>query len=240
MRVFLAALAFALVGGAAQAATLLPVDLTDTARFESSRQLFGAEIKRDQNVQNSGGSGKDAFLRDGTDPNTSASFNVGWGVSGTSYAWSLGYDGNLATLTLGSATTSVNVSADGNWNAFSLYVRALDSDRFSSVTTSFSITKVNGSDLLAPLSVSATNGNTPGAFALDGLGAITSLQGTLAFSFTVKPGANGSPNSRVAVNFGAIEAVPVPTAVPVPAALPLLASVIGGLAFLSRRQRKAA
>lgn len=239
MRVFLAALAFALVGGTAQAATLLPVDLTDTARFESSRQLFGAEIKRDQNVQNSGGSGKDAFLRDGTDPNTPASFNVGWGVSGTSYAWSLGYDGNAATLMLGSTSTTLNV-ADGNWNAFSLYVRALDDARFSSVTTNFSITKVNGSDLLAPLSVSATNGNTPGTFALDGLGPISSLQGTLAFSFTLKPGANGSPNSRVAVNFGAIEAVPVPPAVPVPAALPLLASVIGGLAFLSRRQRKTA
>ncbi len=239
MKFFLAALAFALVGGTAQAATILPVNLSDTALFESSRQLFGVEIKRDQNVQNSGGSGKDAFLRDGTDTNTSASFNVGWGASGTSYAWSLGYDGTAATLMLGSTSTTLNV-ADGNWNAFSLYVRALDDARFSSVMTSFSITKVNGADLLAPLSLSATNGNTPGTYALDGLGPITSLQGTLAFSFTLKPGANGSPNSRVAVNFGAIEAVPVPPAVPVPAGLPLLASVIGGLAFLSRRQRRAA
>jgi hypothetical protein len=239
MKFFLAALAFALVGGTAQAATILPVNFSDTALFESSRQLFGVEIKRDQNVQNSGGSGKDAFLRDGTDTNTSASFNVGWGASGTSYAWSLGYDGTAATLMLGSTSTTLNV-ADGNWNAFSLYVRALDDARFSSVMTSFSITKVNGADLLAPLSLSATNGNTPGTYALDGLGPITSLQGTLAFSFTLKPGANGSPNSRVAVNFGAIEAVPVPPAVPVPAGLPLLASVIGGLAFLSRRQRRAA
>ena len=71
MKFFLAALAFALVGGTAQAATILPVNLSDTALFESSRQLFGVEIKRDQNVQNSGGSGKDAFLRDGTDTNTS-------------------------------------------------------------------------------------------------------------------------------------------------------------------------
>lgn len=239
MKFFLAALAFALVGGTAQAATILPVNLSDTALFESSRQLFGVEIKRDQNVQNSGGSGKDAFLRDGTDTNTSGSFNVGWGASGTSYAWSLGYDGTAATLMLGSTSTTLNV-VDGNWNAFSLYVRALDDARFLSVMTSFSITKVNGADLLAPLSLSATNGNTPGTYALDGLGPITSLQGTLAFSFTLKPGANGSPNSRVAVNFGAIEAVPVPPAVPVPAGLPLLASVIGGLAFLSLRQRRAA
>ncbi len=236
MKTFFAVVALLTMSTTAQSATLVPIDLTDATRIESARSLFGAEIKRDQNVNDNGARGNDAFLRDATSPSAS-SFNVGWGVSGTAYAWSIGYDGNIATLSLGSESKLVDVS-DGTWNALSLFVRASDDALFSTVTTLLSITKANGSDLLAPLAVSATNGNTPGTFSLDGLGPISSLEGTLSFSFATIPGATGSPNSRVAVNFGAIEAVPA--AVPVPAGLPLLVSAIGAVAVLSRRRRKAA
>jgi hypothetical protein len=87
------------------------------------------------------------------------------------------------------------------------------------------------------VTVSATNENVGRAFALGGLAPIGSLSGTMSFTFTTKPGATGSANGRVAVNFGAVEAV---SAVPVPAALPLFGTLIGGLALVALRRRKAA
>lgn len=235
MKVLPAALAAFLFAQAAAAATLTPVDLTDTKRYESSTQLFGVEIKRDQNVQNSGGSGKDAFLRNSTNPNTPASMNVAWGASGTSYGWSLGYDGDTARLAFGTQSTTLDIAPDGRWNALSVYARALDASKFASVTTTFTITRANGAALSAPLILSATNGNTSGTFALSDLGKITSLDGTLSFAFALKQGAAGSPNSRVGVQFGALDVTPA--AVPLPATLSLFAPALGLLAVLRRRRR---
>ncbi len=238
MKSLCAAAAAILMATAASAATLSPVNLADATQYESSAQLFSVEIKRDQIVKNGGGNGKDAFLRNGTETNTPASENVAWGASGTSYAWSLGYDGNIAKLTFGSASMTRDISPDGVWNALGVSVRAFDPARFSSVTTTLTITKANGTALSTALLRTFTNGDLFGTFALNDLGPITSLEGSLQFSFTAVPNANGSPNSRVGVNLYALQVTPA--AVPLPATLTLFAPVLAAFGLLARRRRRMA
>jgi hypothetical protein len=231
------AAAFCAGACSAQAATLSQIDLADTTRYLGASQLFSSEIKRDENVQDNGQRGQDAFLRNAEDSATPASWNFDWGRTGSVYNWVLAYDGNIASLTLGGITRNLDITPDGTWNAVRFFLNASDASRFTTSTTDVSIETVNGA-AIAPFARSSTDGIFDAAFALDNLATITSLSGTIAFSFQTKAGATGSPNGRLAVNIKALDVVP--TAVPVPAALPMLGGGIAALAMIARRKRRRA
>ncbi len=67
MKRIIAALAFTILGSAGQAATLLPITLTDPTKVETARQLFGVRSSATRTSTTTAGSGKDAFLRNGTE-----------------------------------------------------------------------------------------------------------------------------------------------------------------------------
>lgn len=200
-------------------------------------KLFGTEIKRDQNVQNNGQRGHDAFLRNGSTTN-GASFGFFWGNSGTTYDWSLYYDGNLATLSIGDESATINVNPDAPWNVVSFFLRADDTTRFDTSSVTLTTTTANGQALSVPYVATATDGQvTTPALALDNFTPINNIGGKLAFSFTPKPGASGTPNSRLSAGVTGTNVTPTPPAVPLPAALPLLLAGLGGLAVAGRRRR---
>ncbi len=230
------------------AATLNAVDLTnaslvvqdDGSGTPEQPRLFSTEIKRDQNVQNSGGSGQDAFLRDAATANQ-VGFNVSWGASGSLVNWSLGLSGTTATLTVDGTTRNLTL-AGGNWNVLSFFLRADDTQRFTSSSVNLAVTHANGAALDTALALSVTNGQyDAGTFALPDFQTIQSIAGTVRFDFALVSGARGSPNSRLAFSMGARQVTPVvPPPVPVPAAMPLLLGALAGLAMLRRHVRQTA
>jgi hypothetical protein len=234
MRLLAAALAI-LVAGAAAAAPLNPVDLSDPSVATDRRRLFTAEFKRDQNVENPGARGHDIFLRDGDrqDPAAGPAFNQSWGASGSVYRWSLAYDGDTATLTFHGVTRTLDVSADGTWTALGFFLNA-SSDKFSSATLRVALADVNGGP--SDDAVTVTGGTRGVTLALGGLSPIRSIAGTLAFDFVRAPGATGSPNGRLGLTVAAIAATPAP--VPLPAALPALLAGLGALVLAARRRAR--
>lgn len=218
--------------GSAQAASLVASSETPTA-------IFNTEIKRDQVISTGGNSGQDVFLRDGDNSPLVSTNRNNWGPSGTSYNFSLGYDGDIATLAVdGASTLMLDIDTDGVWNAVSFFVRADQANQYSSATTTLTITEANGMALDSPFTASGTIGSQfSGLFALDTMQVLSSISGFFQFDF-VATGAGGSPNSRLAVNIAGAN-VPV-NAVPVPAALPLLLTGIAGLGFVARRRKAAA
>lgn len=233
----LAAIAVSVAATGAQAATLSAIDLSDASKYVSSAKLFTTEMKRDRTLAGGQG-GHDVFLRNAESFATPASYNVNWGASGTSYAWSLGYDGATATLAFGGVSRLLDISPDGTWNALRVYMRADDAGRFTSSAARLTVTSANGAALTAPLALVATDGQFDQAFALKRLGALTSISGTLDFSFTPRVGASGSPNGRLSVSLKALDVTPA--AVPVPAALPMLATALGAMVLVRRRRKGSA
>lgn len=232
-RAFVAAF-LALAAVPSQAATLTAIDPTDAARFAGSSKLFTTEMKRDQNVHNSGARGHDIFLRNG-EAFAGPSFNQPWGASGSIYDWSLAYDGDIAVMTFAGQSRKLDVSPDGTWNAITFFLQA-DSPLFSSATTTLGVTSVNG--VAAPLTLAVTGTGKGFSFALDRLSALTEVSGTLRFDFVVAPDARGTPNSNLGVSIKALEVTPA--AVPVPASLPLLLSGVAAVGLAARRRRRAA
>ena len=224
-----AAVAFAASAGGASAATI-----TEIAGGQGER-LFGAEIKRDENVNNNGQRGHDVFLRNGSGF-AGPSFNVDWGTSGTLYEWSLSYDGDQALLTFaGFNPVSIDVNPDGGWNAFQLFVRGSDDKRLANEKTTVTVDAVNGVDFSLE-AVGNEGGVFDKTFSLSDLSVIETIAGTVVFDFDIIPGAKGSPNNRLSFNLNALT---VETAVvPVPAALPLFLTALAGLGAVSRRRRK--
>ncbi len=233
---FIAA-AFCAGACSAQAGTLSQIDLADTTRYLGASQLFSSEIKRDENVQDNGQRGHDAFLRNAESSATSASWNFDWGRSGSVYDWVLAYDGNVASLTLGGITRNLDITPDGTWNAVRFFVNASDTSRFTTSTTDVSIQTINGA-AIAPFARSSADRALRCNFRAGQLATITGLSGTIAFSFQTKAGATGSPNGRLALNIKALDVVP--TAVPAPAALPMLGGGLAALAMMARRKRRRA
>lgn len=226
-------LTMALAAAVVSISSASAASLTEIGLGEGDK-LFTTEIKRDENVNNNSQRGSDVFLRNGEEfagPN----FNVDWGPSGTTYEWTISYDGDQATLSFGGFNPiNIDVNPDGVFNAFQLFVRADDANRLANEATTVTVDAINGMAL--DMSLSAI-GNEMGAFdkafTLSDLAAISTVSGTVSFAFDVLQGATGSPNSRLAFNFKALSV----SEVPVPAALPLLVSGIAGLGFASRRRR---
>jgi hypothetical protein len=232
IKAFLAGTAIVLcAAGAASANTLINVNPADLV---SSDKLFRSEWKRDRNVNNNSQRGHDIFLRNGAIGDAGPSLGVDWGVSGTSYEWTLSYDSDGATLEFGTETLTIDVDPDGDWNAVEFFLRA-DASQFDTSTSTVNIETVNG-HATGGFTRSVTDGQFSGIFALDGFGTISSLSGTMSFDFDVASGANESPNSRLAVNVKALQVAPIP----VPPALALGALALGGLGLYGRRQRRAA
>lgn len=227
--VIAAAAAFAASVGGASAATI-----TEIAGGQGER-LFGAEIKRDENVNNNAQRGHDVFLRNGSGV-SGPSFNLDWGASGTVYDWSLSYNGDQASLTFaGFAPINIDVNPDGNWNAFQLFVRGADDKRLANAQTTVTVDAVNGVDF-SLAAIGDEGGVFDKTFSLSDLSVIETIAGTIAFDFDVIPGAGGSPNNRLSFNLNALT---VETAVvPAPAALPLFLTALAGLGAVSRRRRK--
>lgn len=219
--------------GLALASTIQSLDpVTGTA---GAQTIFSTLMKRDKNVQNNGQSGPDVFVFDQTGVN-GASQSVNWAASGTTYNWSVSYDGTTADLTFGSASRSLTVGQNMTWNAIKVYLVASD-PRFTTATTAISVDRVNGTAPTNPLQLSVTDAASSTAYALIRFDRIASLSGTLRYSFQALAGARGSPDDRLAFRMEALQLVP--TSVPVPAALPMM---VGGLAVLGavgRRRRMA-
>lgn len=230
-----------LLAGAAHATVLQSID------NGLGSKLFTVEVKRDENVQNNGQRGHDVFLRNGAGF-SGPSKGLDFGASGTAYNWSLSYDGDTATLAVDTVIRTLDVSPDGTWNAFQVYAKAADSKRLTTATTTVNIDSVNGAALPAATVITATDSFAEAAFALGGPLSFSSLSGTLQFDFDLKPGAKGSPNSRLAFGIKGLE-VPVselppipdgpgPSAVPVPAGFVLMGSLIAGAGAWSRLRRR--
>lgn len=228
----LSAVTFAMTAGAASAATL---GLTEIFTGQGDK-LFTTEIKRDENVNNNSQRGHDVFLRN-NEETTGESFNVDWGASGSTYEWSVSYDGDNAFLTFGAFDPiSIDVSPDGSWNAFQLFVRADDGDRFETASTTVTVDEINGMDASLE-AIGALDGSFDKAFTLSDLTVIETIRGTVTFDFDPFDGASGSPNSRLGFSLKALYVVD-PAVVPVPAALPLLLSGLAGLGLMARRRKK--
>jgi len=225
-----AAATIAITASAADAITLKAIDAGDAPK------LFTTEVKRDQNVSGSESPrGDDVFLRIAGDFSQTTSAGNRWGAAGTSYDWSLSYDGDLASLTVDGIgnVENVDIDPDGTWNAFKFFVKADDAARFETATTTVTLSAVNGTALGSNLVVSATDGGTEGTWSLSDNATITSLSGTLVFDFDLLDGATGSPNSRLQFSVKAYEVAPVP----LPAGLPLMLAGVGAFAYLRRRAK---
>lgn len=237
------ALGLMMLVGSAHAVTLQSIGPV------SSDTLFNTEIKRDKNIHNNGQRGHDVFLRNQNwFIGPSKGFN--FGASGSEYDWSIAYDGNIATLKFENITRQVNVWPDGDWNAFDIRVKADDSKRFKTATTTVQIDTVNGQGLVNPAMILVTDGFLNETLAVSDAFEFTSLSGTVRFDFDLEPGAKGSPNSRLSFGFKGLEIDPalLPTAVddagaaavPVPGGLVLLGSVVAATDLWQRRRKQPA
>jgi hypothetical protein len=231
------------VGTPAMASTLSAVDLTNPAVVRQDNgvgkpeqsTLFTTQTRRNQNVQNSGQLGSDIDLL-GASGTSLASKNFLWGASGTSYNWSLAFNGTNATLKVGSNTITTAVGS-GTWNVVSFFLRADDTSRFTTSTVTLSTLVANGELLTVPLVFSTTNSTLSSLnFALDGFSAITSLAGTMKFDFVRKTGATGSPADALSWGVKAQQVAPVP----LPAAMPMSLVALGLLGWAARRRRSGA
>lgn len=204
--------------------------LTETSAEEVAK-LFTTEIKRDK-AANGANLGKDVFLRN-QDDFVGPSADVNWGPSGTSYDWSLSYDGDNAMLGVqfAGAPLNLNVTPDGLLNAVKVITRSTDSNRHASATVTVVIDEVNGSPLAVPRVETASlvqfNEVTLG---LDSGDPFTSLSGTLTWDFEFAPGANGSPNSNFAFIIKGLTVVPEPSSA-------ILA--LGAIAAMATNRRRA-
>jgi|GEM_PF-5213434 len=208
--------------------------MTYDASGVSSTKLFTTEVKFDQNVNNNSQRGHDVFLRNG-EQFTGPSSNNFWPGSGTTYNWSLTYDGNTASFVFGGLPAlTLDVNPDGNWNAFRLDLASTDSNRFESASVSVSVTGVNGGALGASVDSSASLvGNTVADYQFNDFETLTSLTGTMRFDYVVADGETGSPNSRLRFNIKALST----TQLPEPASLALFTLGLVGLAAATRRSR---
>ncbi|MEM9352627.1 MAG: PEP-CTERM sorting domain-containing protein [Planctomycetota bacterium] len=205
------------------AATLNPISPP------SDTKLFTTEIKRDEEVDGPQ-RGHDAFIVNAGDSSVnSAPFN--WGASGTTYDWSVAYDGNTATLGFsGGISLPLDIDPDGVWNAIKIITRSNDTTNFSAAKVTVVVEDANGSPLDAPQSFMAELDQfNEVTLALSDGSNFTSLAGTITWDFTPAPGAGGTPNSRYAFNLKAL------TAIPEPGTFGLALASLAGLAV--RRQR---
>ncbi len=187
------------------AATLNPISPPSTT------EIFNTEIKRDQQV-NGPVRGHDVFVRNGGGPGVS-SFPLTWGPSGTSYDWSIAYDGDTASITVNGTSRSVDADPDGVWNAIKIITRANDQDppAFTAAKVTVVVEDANGSALDAPQSYMAELGEfNEITLGLSDGSDFTSLAGTLTWDFTAAPGSTRTPNSRYAFNLKGLNAVPEP------------------------------
>ncbi|MEO0485716.1 MAG: VPLPA-CTERM sorting domain-containing protein [Pseudomonadota bacterium] len=222
--------------GLASSAGAATLTLTDVGQGD---KLFTTEFKRDQNVQNTGRRGHDVFLRNGAEFSGPSS-NVSWGASGTAYDWALSYDGDIATLDFNGVKSTIDVDPDGTLNGLQFYLRATDTKRFTTSSSTLFVDTLNGIGVSETLSV--TDGIDEVAFISSQ--PITSVSGQVLFSFDVNAGSRGSPNGQLAASIKGLS-IPISadepglSPVPLPAGLPLLAAALGGLAILRRRQQRA-
>jgi hypothetical protein len=231
--VFAAACA-ALPAGAATLTSIAPGQGTE---------IFTTEFKRDENTLGNQQRGHDIFLRNAGEF-AGESTTLDWAGSGRRYDWSIGYDGDVATLLFRAGRSEIirqtlDVTPDGHWNAFQFFISARDRGNnplFTTASTSVTVTSVNGmaTSTTAQATKGVDGGVTDVAFWLGGE-KIEQITGSMTFDFGTTD-ANGSPNSRLAVNVKALEVAPVP----VPAALPMLLAGLGGLAYVGRRRKRAA
>lgn len=234
-------LAFALAGLAlaapAVAATLSVVNLRNPRAFVQDNgiglpeqpTLFSTRAARDQNVNNPGRVGDDIFIRNAAGA-TLTSASLLWGASGTTYAWSLGYDGSAVTFSLGGSTISSTV-ASGTWNIVSFFLRANDLTRFASSTVTVTTAGANGKALTVPLTFSTTNSTfTSLTYALNGVQTISNLSGTLKFDYMLRANAKQSPGDALSFDITGSQVTPVP----LPGSALLLLGALAGLGAIRR------
>lgn len=209
----------------------------------TSNKLFTTEVKFDQNVNNGATRGRDVFLRNG-DSFTGPNADFTWPASGTTFDWSLSYDGNTASFVFGGLPAlTLDVAPDGVWNAFRFDLRSSDDTRFDSASVTVDVTEVNGGALGTPETLSASL-NDPFAvedYQFMGFQGLTSLTGTMRFDYEVANGATGSPNGQLRFNIKALSVLDPPTTtdLPEPATFALFALGLVGLAAATRRSRLA-
>ncbi len=206
-----------------------------------SAKLFTTEVKFDKNVNNNSQRGHDVFLRNGSQF-SGPSTNFAWPASGTTFNWSLSYDGNTASFVFGGLPAlTLDVNPDGNWNAFRFDLKSSDTNRFDSATVAVSVTGVNGG-AVTPVNLSASlSSNVVEDYQFMSFQSLDSLTGTMRFDYDPKDGATGSPNSRLRFNIKALSVLnpPTTTDLPEPATLGLFVLGLGGLAAGARRRRTA-
>ncbi len=232
IREIIAASAFAVIGFGASAAVLTESSATVT----DADKLFTTETKMDENVIGGSQRGADVFVRTGA-TFSGASANKNW-TSGQTYDWMLTYDGDIANLDVGGTIVSYDV-LDGAWNTIQLITRAQNRTNnstgesiFDDAQTKVTISAVNGTALDTTYEQTANlDEYIEKVLQFDG-GDVTSLKGTLMFSWDAGLWDN-SPNSTMAFIVKGAYLEPAP--VPLPAGAPLLLAGLGGLAALRRR-----
>ncbi len=223
---------------AAAASTASAATLKSAAiAIPDDAKLFTQETKVDQNLVGGQTRGKDVFIRTGA-TFTGDGADLTW-VNGQSYDWTLSYDGDVATMQVGSSIASYDV-LNGNWNAFLLGTNAQNRSNgnaslFTSASSAVTIASVNGSALGTAITQTSNLGEyKESVFSFDG-GTLSSLAGTVTFSWQ-DDGWNTSPGGRLNFVLKGAEVAPVP----LPAGAPLLLAGIGAIVALRRRAKSRA